>query len=216
MVGSIPIAAAVGTGWTPSVFYFNWATSVLFYVQTWEEFHVGAMILPPVNGPSDGIVCAAGICFLSAIVGPMWWQQPCYRLGDTQLSPFDILVAVGWLGTAVTVVRQATNVLRSIPSSSRSSALLQLASFLIYIVLGPVYVSLSPAAMSHQVACIALLCSIFVDLATHVMFQHLIGGSINPLRLVSYAAAILMLMFISYSCLISVVLERAISPCSLI
>jgi ethanolaminephosphotransferase len=47
---SIPVAAALGTGWTPKLFFCLWCGYVPFYVQTWEEYYVGAMVLPVING----------------------------------------------------------------------------------------------------------------------------------------------------------------------
>lgn len=47
----IPMSAAMGTGWTLGVFFPLWCGMVPFYFETWEEYHVGSMVLPFFNGP---------------------------------------------------------------------------------------------------------------------------------------------------------------------
>jgi hypothetical protein len=34
---------------------------VPFYVATWEEYYVGQLVLPPINGPSEGVLIGVGI-----------------------------------------------------------------------------------------------------------------------------------------------------------
>jgi ethanolaminephosphotransferase len=47
---------------------------VTFYVATWEHYHTGKLILPPFNGPSEGLALGATLSFLSFLWGPMCWQ----------------------------------------------------------------------------------------------------------------------------------------------
>ena len=50
------------------------APFVVFYVSTWEEYHVGELILPIVNGPSDGIVINACMHLLTFAKGTSVWH----------------------------------------------------------------------------------------------------------------------------------------------
>lgn len=47
---------------------------VAFYVSTWEQYYTGKLILPPFNGPSEGLLMGASLSILSFFWGPMYWQ----------------------------------------------------------------------------------------------------------------------------------------------
>jgi ethanolaminephosphotransferase len=72
---AIPIGSALGTGWTISVFFTLWCGFVPFYFQTWEEYYLGAMHLPPINGPTEGLLIAVGMCFISHCKGSQIWTE---------------------------------------------------------------------------------------------------------------------------------------------
>jgi ethanolaminephosphotransferase len=44
-------------------------TSLAFFLNTWEEFHIREFILPIVNGPSEGLVVTVGLFLLTAFKG---------------------------------------------------------------------------------------------------------------------------------------------------
>ena len=48
-----------------------------FYLQTWEEHHLGEMFLLPINGPTEGLLIGMGVCLTSYLYGPQIWQQVC-------------------------------------------------------------------------------------------------------------------------------------------
>ena len=72
---SIPVAAALGTGWTMNCFFGLWCAYIAFYFQTWEECYAGVMILPVINGASEGLLILMGMCICSYLYGVHWWQN---------------------------------------------------------------------------------------------------------------------------------------------
>lgn len=72
---SIPVAAALGTGWTMKAFFGLWCGYIAFYFQTWEEFYTGVMVLPVINGASEGILILIAMCLCSYAYGVEWWQN---------------------------------------------------------------------------------------------------------------------------------------------
>ena len=72
---SIPMGSALGTGWTFNIFFTLWCGFVPFYFQTWEEYYLGEMILPPINGPSEGLLIAVAMCVCSYINGSQFWHE---------------------------------------------------------------------------------------------------------------------------------------------
>ena len=71
----IPMAAVVASGWSTKVYLCVWSGFVPFYFQTWEGYYIGSMVLPPFNGPTEGLLIAGGMCIISYFKGPEWWQQ---------------------------------------------------------------------------------------------------------------------------------------------
>ena len=73
------MASVLGTGWTYKMFFPLTCGFVPFYFQTWEEYYLGAMILPVFNGPTEGLIMCMIVCFFSAWKGSVWFQQVnCY------------------------------------------------------------------------------------------------------------------------------------------
>lgn len=51
-----------------------WAIATIpFYGATWESFFTDNLILPEINGPTEGLILIYGVHFFTAIVGPVWW-----------------------------------------------------------------------------------------------------------------------------------------------
>ncbi|KAL7543176.1 hypothetical protein ACHAXR_012470 [Thalassiosira sp. AJA248-18] len=47
---------------------------IAFYISTWEQYYTGTLILPPFNGPSEGLIMGASLSLISFFCGPMYWQ----------------------------------------------------------------------------------------------------------------------------------------------
>jgi ethanolaminephosphotransferase len=71
----IAMNAAVAGGWTTKLFMCLFSGFVPFYFQTWEEYYVGSMVLPPFNGPTEGLLIAVGMCVLTFFKGPEFWHE---------------------------------------------------------------------------------------------------------------------------------------------
>ncbi|XP_062077040.1 choline/ethanolaminephosphotransferase 1-like [Humulus lupulus] len=56
-------------------FWFWVISAVPFYGATWEHYFTNTLILPVVNGPTEGLVLIVVCHFFTAIVGAEWWAQ---------------------------------------------------------------------------------------------------------------------------------------------
>ncbi|KAL5710620.1 ethanolaminephosphotransferase [Ranunculus cassubicifolius] len=56
-------------------FWFWVLSAVPFYGATWEHFFTNTLILPAVNGPTEGLMLVYVAHFFTAIVGAEWWAQ---------------------------------------------------------------------------------------------------------------------------------------------
>lgn len=46
-----------------------------FYLNTWEEYHTGALILPIINGPNEGLVILMAVYLWTAHMSSSWWWK---------------------------------------------------------------------------------------------------------------------------------------------
>ncbi|KAI5678753.1 hypothetical protein M9H77_09703 [Catharanthus roseus] len=58
-----------------STFWFWVISAVPFYCATWEHFFTNTLILPVINGPTEGLLLIYVTHFFTAIVGAEWWAQ---------------------------------------------------------------------------------------------------------------------------------------------
>ncbi|XP_073302655.1 choline/ethanolaminephosphotransferase 1 isoform X2 [Primulina huaijiensis] len=58
-----------------NAFWFWFISAVPFYFATWEHFFTNTLILPVVNGPTEGLMLIYMVHFFTAIVGAEWWAQ---------------------------------------------------------------------------------------------------------------------------------------------
>lgn len=68
-------------------FWFWVISATPFYGATWEYYFINSLVLPVVNGPTEGLALIYICHFMTAIVGAQWWAQ---QLGKS--LPF-----IGWV-----------------------------------------------------------------------------------------------------------------------
>ncbi|KAF6166342.1 hypothetical protein GIB67_015888 [Kingdonia uniflora] len=56
-------------------FWFWVISAIPFYLATWEHFFTNTLILPVLNGPTEGLMLIYCSHFFTAIVGAEWWAQ---------------------------------------------------------------------------------------------------------------------------------------------
>ncbi|PHT25980.1 Choline/ethanolaminephosphotransferase 2 [Capsicum baccatum] len=59
-----------------NVFWFWVISAVPFYFATWESYFTNTLVLPVVNGPTEGLMLIYFSHFFTALVGSEWWAQP--------------------------------------------------------------------------------------------------------------------------------------------
>ncbi|KAK4263697.1 hypothetical protein QN277_029078 [Acacia crassicarpa] len=61
-------------------FWWWLISAVPFYWATWEHYFTNCLVLPVVNGPTEGLMIIYLLHFFTAIVGAQWWAQ---KLGNS-------------------------------------------------------------------------------------------------------------------------------------
>jgi ethanolaminephosphotransferase len=164
---------------------------VMFYIATWEHFYTGELVLPIVNGPSEGLLGTALLSFVSYWFGSEYWQQT--GVFDSLLSAFpalnavakytklrncDLIVTAVSLGILQEIILKFAAVTRNHKGSAVGLIpLLVLA--LCYLVIGYVDPSVwldIPRTSLH------LSMVLFVEMATELMLAHVTAQPFVPWR----------------------------------
>lgn len=157
---------------------------VAFYISTWEQYYTGKLILPPFNGPSEGLVMGAILSFISFVWGPMFWQGTSLADGAisfTSLSFFtpmqgrvrnmDLVVLASFLGLIreflqkiIFVVR--THGLKTLPTMVPNFLLV--ASTFAMVNFDPTLLLRNPRVMMH------LISGLFTEQTAQLMLDHMV------------------------------------------
>ncbi|KAF7827897.1 choline/ethanolaminephosphotransferase 1 [Senna tora] len=58
-----------------STFWYWLISAIPFYGATWEHYFTNSLILPVLNGPTEGLMIIYVLHFFTAVVGAEWWAQ---------------------------------------------------------------------------------------------------------------------------------------------
>jgi len=146
----IPMASVAATGWTTKFYMCLWSGFLPFYFQAWEEYYTGSMVLPPFNGPTEGLLIAIGMCCLSYIFGAHYWHQSVFQLspewsvlgipivdGACDITPYFMAFSFTTTVSSIIALKQIYTVIVHVLRSGNSQqsvgkALLDLLPFLVF------------------------------------------------------------------------------------
>ncbi len=162
----------------------------LFYISTWEQYHTGELIMPIVNGPSEGLVGTALLSFTSYWNGPQYWQGtdmfdslasiPFVKdlVGDIQLRNSDLIVLAVSLGVLQEICIKSVGVMLKYKGSG-AGLIPMFALALCYFVIGymdpTVWLAIPRSALHLSMA-------LFVEMSTELMLVHTTAQTFLPWR----------------------------------
>lgn len=170
----------------------------LFYVATWEEYFTGALILPIVNGPSEGLFGGAMLSITTGFLGIAFWQGTYWF--DSMVEPFivpllpsplqslipseglrnaDIVIIASTLGFIQEMCLKSISVARAYGVKSLCNLFPILAMSILWFVIGmcdkDIWIHM-PRTSLH-------LCSgLFVEMSSQLMLDHITAERFRPLR----------------------------------
>jgi ethanolaminephosphotransferase len=71
---ALPLASVLALGRSTEIIVVLTMGFVPFYTQGWEEFYREEMVLPVVNGPTEGLLVAMSLCVFSFFYGSEFWH----------------------------------------------------------------------------------------------------------------------------------------------
>lgn len=164
----------------------------LFFVQTWEEYHVGRMDLPVINGPTEGLILGACQMFVSAAYGVAYWHTtstydkllpwlPSSWQHGEPITNLDVLLSVMVYLSVQELVLKIISVVsrhgwRSLDGLLPMLSLVAL-SVLIFGSDG------ADAVLTRNPRLYLNLCSaLFVEMTTALMLDHMLDTKFRPFR----------------------------------
>eukprot|EP00571_Detonula_confervacea_P011827 CAMPEP_0172302154 /NCGR_PEP_ID=MMETSP1058-20130122/3895_1 /TAXON_ID=83371 /ORGANISM="Detonula confervacea, Strain CCMP 353" /LENGTH=506 /DNA_ID=CAMNT_0013012533 /DNA_START=136 /DNA_END=1656 /DNA_ORIENTATION=+ len=166
---------------------------VAFYTTTWEQYYTGKLVLPPFNGPSEGLFMGAALSIISFVWGPMFWQgtsvadgaidklESYMDEGDTILSFFtpmqgrvrnmDLIVLASFIGLTREVAQKIIFVVRTHGLQTLRTAVpnfLLVASTLAMVHFDPTLLLRRPRVMMH------LISGLFTEQTGQLMLDHMV------------------------------------------
>jgi len=180
---------------------------VAFFVATWEQYYTGKLILPPFNGPSEGLVMGACLSFASFLWGPMYWQTTSLADGvvaragleslEGRVRNMDLIVLASVVGLAQEVALKMTFTVRNHGRRTLRSLVPQLllVTFVFAMVhFDPTVFLRRPRTMMH------LISGLFTEQTIQLMLDHMVGEKFQINRwclLPAVAMSVLMVMGVS-------------------
>jgi len=157
-----------------------------FYISTWEQFYTGKLVLPPFNGPSEGLLMGASLSIISFFWGPMYWQTTSLadlviaKLGDNvsfltflegRVRNMDMIVFASIFGLVQEVVLKTIFVVRKYGLQTLrtvSPNMILLVSTLAMVHYDPTILLRRPRIMMH------LTSGLFTEMTTQIMLDHMV------------------------------------------
>ncbi|KAL7522978.1 hypothetical protein ACHAWX_007756 [Stephanocyclus meneghinianus] len=155
---------------------------IAFYVSTWEQYFTGKLVLPPFNGPSEGLVLGASLSFLSWHKGVMFWHETGIADGlfawcgmgeilKGRVRNLDLIVLSSVLALCQEVALKATFVIRKHGIGTIKSLIphaLLVVSSIVLIAYDDTLLVRSPRTVMHLIA------GLFVEQTTQLMLDHMV------------------------------------------
>nr|CCA25449.1 CDPalcohol phosphatidyltransferase putative [Albugo laibachii Nc14] len=181
-VGTLTMACVLQLGATWKALVFVLSGHLLFITATWEEYYCGSLQLPAINGPTEGILIAIVLQFITGIFGPGFWIQEWFM--GFQNNTLFLFTVIGT--TVMTLMINAKNVLHAVQSRNDSIlvAITRLGPFIITNGMGVLWALFSPSKIFEHYPRLFLwmLGLLSNKLVLHLMLAHLCGEEYRPFR----------------------------------
>jgi len=182
----LPVSSSLGLGWTTSMF-FNSIPFIPFYTQTWELFYVKKMVLPIINGPSEGLLVAISMMLITFFNGNAKWFHTEHVILGHSMAPKDLMTNLALIGAAITGTLQIYAVIRKLQrdyngkkgngiNAAIGRALTGLLPFVVFYTTlllwcgNPNTKAFDP---KYRWWSLVLVSSVFVELVSHINLMHI-------------------------------------------
>jgi len=224
----IAVGSVMGTGWSALLFMCYGCTFIPFFFQTWEECYTGSMLLPPFNGPTEGLLMSITISFIAYFFGSETFHSrlfdlpvdflpsqndyiklfdyPCKESNEITVYRISLLIATAATFPTCTlhIIRVVNHLLRENKSIGEViAAITNTLPFLVYFVCMIIYVLNSTIAYPKFAILTTLMyCSSFAQLVMYIMVCHILHKSLSCYYHVTIWMTVLLSLYLKYGSLL--------------
>ena len=170
---------------------------VAFYVTTWEEYYTGKLVLPIINGPTEGLIMGAALSLTSAIWGPEYWLgMDWFEAVSPRVLPFlpsalSELVPEGGvrncdimaIATVAALFREVIEKTVYVCRRYGPRSLLNLVPLLFLAIATLAVGWIDPSLLVRRPrTCLSIISALFVEMVTQLMLDHIAEQPYNPYR----------------------------------
>mmetsp|Transcript_30285 Transcript_30285/g.46362 ORF Transcript_30285/g.46362 Transcript_30285/m.46362 type:complete len:436 (-) Transcript_30285:34-1341(-) len=180
------------------IYMVTFSSLSAFFICTWEEYYTHHLILPTINGPSEGLLFLAGASFTTAIFGRQFWHETFiydYIFDDClpdsileQLSPYLPQESMPnfYLAVVLLTTTAVLEVLTKIINVTRSHGIKTLKSLapLVALLILPILIVSSDETIfqRNQKLCFLLCGCLYVDACVGLMLSRMTETTFKPFR----------------------------------
>lgn len=100
-----------------------YSASSAFFLNTWEEYYMGELVLPCINGVAEGMLGLDIAFVLSGLYGYNFYVKQFEFFGLIKISPQMIYLLISSVGGTFYSIKSVIGVLAKIPSEKKADAL---------------------------------------------------------------------------------------------
>eukprot|EP01063_Lacrimia_lanifica_P013153 TRINITY_DN19789_c0_g1_i1.p2 TRINITY_DN19789_c0_g1~~TRINITY_DN19789_c0_g1_i1.p2 ORF type:complete len:434 (+),score=180.11 TRINITY_DN19789_c0_g1_i1:40-1341(+) len=114
-IGILNLGAMLSLGSGLKLFIMWSTAAMVFFGATWEEYYVGSLDLPMLNGPNEGVVIGVALHLWTAVVGTRWWSESLNNpFNDYEVVRGDIVFVALSVSAVVTCLTNSWNVYKAV------------------------------------------------------------------------------------------------------
>ena len=88
--------------------------SCTFFINTWEEYYVGELVLPEINGVAEGTLVIDIIHIISAIYGRDFFLKEIFLFKGTKLQVNDLIAIGAFFGGLIFSIKSVIGVCQKV------------------------------------------------------------------------------------------------------
>jgi ethanolaminephosphotransferase len=192
VIMGIPMCSVLATRWSIWMYFYLFQVFSVFFFQIWEEYYIGSMVLPVINGATEGVLIAVAMSIFASLYGNESyhdefdnWSVNLFKGSFYEIkltTPFQVGVGFTTILAVGAVINSIVRVVVHQKRHKRSvlGPILNLLPFFAYLAAAFIYTQLSSKAFAEfRTHLFLLLGCIFIDLVVLAMRSHICESALT-------------------------------------
>ena len=106
--------------------------SFTFFINTWEEYYVGELVLPEINGVAEGTLVIDSVYIISSIYGSKFYLKEIDLFFDKKLKVNDLIGICTCFGGFLFCIKSILGVVKKVPKEKLSKAFIDTLIYVLF------------------------------------------------------------------------------------